>query len=185
MKVNKNDLADELDRKANVNDVDSGFKKMSLYITKTKSFPPKEPVKELTKDLLSESTPEFESTETLTQMSKYEIIKSLKEELKRAARATHAKFEGFLGKMEFYSFCDKFADFTNSYEKMKTEVNRKLEEICEKLRSEVGRSNPSAKSSSRSFTSSARKAFWRRESRSKRARRGCSDSTRSSPGSPS
>jgi hypothetical protein len=136
--MNKKEIMQELNQKANVSDVDSGFKKMSNYLSKNK-IGSLQIRNEDQGSLLSNK--QFESTEALTQMGKYEIIKSLKEELREGIRNTEAKFDSFLGKMEFYSFCDKFSDFTNSYEKMKIEVGQRIDEIYEKITSEVIRSH--------------------------------------------
>ena len=135
--MNKQELRQELNQKANVLDVDSGFKKMSTYLTKNKVMGSQMTgsCEKESKSLLSNK--QFESTEALTNMGKYEIIKSLKEELKERLRNTDSKFDSFLGKTEFYSFCDKYSDFTNSYEKMKIEVGQRIEEIYEKITSEV------------------------------------------------
>jgi hypothetical protein len=128
----------QLNKKANVQDVDLGFKKMGNYIMKgnKKVQSPKiEEVSSQKMTLLSEEG--FGSTEALTNMGKYEIIKTLQKEIKERFRGMESKLEGFLGKVEFYSFCDKFADFTNSYDKMKTEIKHQMEELYERISSEV------------------------------------------------
>lgn len=131
-----------MDKKANVHDVDQGFKKIGAFIIKEKANTSHHKHEKIIKQnepkfLSMLNDCEFESTEMLTNMGKYEIIKSLQKEVKESSRDMEAKLQGFLGKMEFYSFCDKFADFTSSYEKMKKEVHHQMEELYEKISSEV------------------------------------------------
>lgn len=61
----------------------------------------------------------------------------MKKHQKSEIQNLEEKFENYLKKFEFYSFCDKFADFTNSYDKMKEETKHKIENLYEKISSEV------------------------------------------------
>ena len=77
------------------------------------------------------------NTDDLSNMSKYEIITSLEMEIKEGLQSQNHKLEGYLKKFEFYTFCDKFADFTNSYERMQGEVQLRMESLYDKISAEV------------------------------------------------
>lgn len=135
-----------LEEKANADDVHSGFQKMSAFIKKLSAGSSLTKKEELNSLNNANSLPKvsknfeksaFENPEELSALGKYEIIKSLEAAVKDSERKQNETLGSYLKKFDFYQFCDKFADFTNSYEKMKAQMQDSISEIYLKITAEV------------------------------------------------